>query len=166
MKRQFPAAGPLIMAQADRDREDSVLPAQRPKTLASTGDLCAVTAAVEQGRRPVRTGARPSHAIPAAVLCCCTTGPAVRISLLTCGVKGTRTPDPLLANRRQHVHRCLSPQLTVLGRASASARIRACCCTFPLYSPGRSAAGQRDVGALSQAQFYGTVPRGTTHCIA
>jgi hypothetical protein len=35
----------------------------------------------------------------AAVLCCCTRDQAVRILLLTCGAKGTRTPDPLLAKQ-------------------------------------------------------------------
>jgi hypothetical protein len=29
------------------------------------------------------------------------------------GAKGTRTPDPLLANNRQHVHQRPSPQVTV-----------------------------------------------------
>jgi hypothetical protein len=34
-----------------------------------------------------------------AVLCCCTYNPDVRIRLLTCGAKGTRTPDPLRAKQ-------------------------------------------------------------------
>jgi hypothetical protein len=49
------------------------------------------------------------------------------------GVKGTRTPDPLLANNRQHVHRHPYPQVTVPGRPSASLRIRSCCGTSVLY---------------------------------
>jgi hypothetical protein len=61
---------------------------------------------------------------------------------LNCGARGTRTPGPLLANRRQHVHRRPSPQLTVLGRAPGSVRIRAGCCTFLLYSLAGSAAVQ------------------------
>ena len=62
------------------------------------------------------------------------------------GARGTRTPDPLLANRRQHVHRRPSPQLIVLGGAPASVQIRAGCCTFPLYS------------SVSQALFGVDVP--------
>jgi hypothetical protein len=62
-------------------------------------------------------------------------GPLVRISLLTCGVKGTRTPDLLLANNRQHVHPRPSPQVTVPGRAPGSTQIQACCGNFVLYSP-------------------------------
>jgi hypothetical protein len=76
-----------------------------------------------------------SPAVPVAVLRCCTTAPAVRISLLTSGAKGTRTPDPLLANNRQHVHPRPSPQVTVPERVSASLQIRTCCGTFVLYSP-------------------------------
>ena len=58
------------------------------------------------------------------------------------GARGTRTPDPLLANRRQYVHRHPSPQLTVLARVTGSVRIRVGCCTFLLYSPAGSAAVQ------------------------
>jgi hypothetical protein len=61
-------------------------------------------------------------------------GPTVRIWLLTCGAKETRTPDPLLANNRQHVHPRPSPQVTVPERVSASLQIRTCCGTFLLYS--------------------------------
>jgi hypothetical protein len=64
--------------------------------------------------------------------------PTVRISALTCGAKGTRTSDPLLANNRQTVHPRPSPQVTVPERVSASLRIRTCCGTFVLYSPPRS----------------------------
>jgi hypothetical protein len=81
-------------------------------------------------------------------------GPGVRIILLTCGAKGTRTPDPLLANRRQHVHWCPSPQVTVLGRAPASVQIRAGCCTFPLYSPAGSAAVQERVGTACRVSRF------------
>ena len=75
---------------------------------------------------------------------------AVRIHLLNSGAKGgakgTRTPDPLLANNRQPVHRRPCLQVTVPGRASRSAQIRVCCGTFLLYrAPGQV-----------------TVPRGTT----
>ena len=51
------------------------------------------------------------------------------------GAKGTRTPDPLLANNRQHVHSRPYPQVTVPKRVSASLQIRTCCGTFVLYSP-------------------------------
>ena len=54
------------------------------------------------------------------------------------GAKGTRTPDPLLANNRHHVHQRPSPQVTVPERVSASLQIRTCCGTFVLYSPCRS----------------------------
>jgi len=40
---------------------------------------------------------------------------------------GTRTPDPLLANRRQRILRRPFPQVTVLGRAFGSIQIQACC---------------------------------------
>jgi len=60
-------------------------------------------------------------------------GLCFRVSSLTCGAKGTRTPDPLLANRRQGIHRSPSPQLTLLERAPESVQIRACCCTSVLY---------------------------------
>ena len=49
------------------------------------------------------------------------------------GAKGTRTPDPLLANNRQHVHPHPYPQVSVLGRPFASASIQAGCCTSALY---------------------------------
>jgi hypothetical protein len=58
------------------------------------------------------------------------------------GARGTRTPHPLPANRRQHVHRHPSPQVTVLARVPGSRQIRVCCCTFPLYSPAGSAGVQ------------------------
>jgi hypothetical protein len=58
------------------------------------------------------------------------------------GAGGSRTPDPLLANRWQDVHRRPSPQVTVLKRAPASVQIRVGCCTFPLYSPAGSAAAR------------------------
>ena len=49
------------------------------------------------------------------------------------GAKGTRTPDPLLANHRQTVHPRPSPQVTVPGRTSGSVRVRTCCGTSALY---------------------------------
>jgi len=68
--------------------------------------------------------------------------PAVRIIVLTYGAKGTRTPDPLLANNRQHVHPRPFPQVTVPGRAPGSARVRTGCGTFLLcikrFRPGRT----------------------------
>ena len=50
------------------------------------------------------------------------------------GAKGTRTPDPLLANNRHHVHRRPYPQVTVLARPSKAARVRTCCGTSVQYS--------------------------------
>ena len=46
---------------------------------------------------------------------------------------GIRTPDLLHAIQRQHVHRSVSAQVTVPGRAWESARMRTCCGTFLLY---------------------------------
>ena len=66
--------------------------------------------------------------------------------LLTSGAKGTRTPDPLLANNRQHVHPRPSPQVTVPERVSASLQIRTCCGTFVLYSPPEPTALRRTCG--------------------
>ncbi len=49
------------------------------------------------------------------------------------GAKGTRTPDPLLANNRQHIHPRPSPQVTVPERPFESASVRTGCCTSVLY---------------------------------
>jgi len=43
------------------------------------------------------------------------------------GAKGTRTPDPLLANNRQHVHPSVQPQVRVHTQPQRSAGIRTCC---------------------------------------
>jgi hypothetical protein len=89
-----------------------------------------------RARAKVRSGrCAASHAIPLLYFAAVQPAPAVRISLPTCGARGTRTPGPLLANRRQHVHRRPFPQVTVPGRAPGPVQIRAGCCTFPLYSP-------------------------------
>jgi hypothetical protein len=45
----------------------------------------------------------------------------------------------LHAIHRQHVHPCLSPQVTVPEHAHQSGQIRTGCCTFPLYRPACSA---------------------------
>jgi hypothetical protein len=74
-----------------------------------------------------------------AVLSCCTRDPVVRIRLLTFGAKGTRTPGLLHAITRQHVHPCLSLQVTVLERLPRSASIRTGCGTFLLYRSPRPA---------------------------
>jgi len=62
---------------------------------------------------------------------------------LTCGAKGTRTPDPLLANNRQHVHQRPCVQVTVLPRLGEAARVRTCCGTSLLYiqRPGQAGLG-------------------------
>jgi hypothetical protein len=62
------------------------------------------------------------------------------------GAKGTRTPDPLLANNGQAVYQRPYPQVTFPGCPSASAGIHPCCGT----------------SVLCPAQDQGTVPRGTT----
>jgi hypothetical protein len=64
------------------------------------------------------------------------------------GAKGTRTPDPLLANNRHDVHRRPYPQVTFLPRPSKAIRVRTCCGISVLYAEAR----------------HETVPRGTTHC--
>ena len=53
---------------------------------------------------------------------------------LTSGAKGTRTPDPLLANNRQTVHPRPYPQVTVLPRPSKAARVHTGCGTSVLYT--------------------------------
>jgi hypothetical protein len=84
--------------------------------------------------KPGSSASAAPHVVAVAVLCCCTIGPAVRIRLLTCGDKRTRTPNPLLANNWQHVHPRPSPQVTVPEPVSASLQIRTCCATFVLYA--------------------------------
>jgi hypothetical protein len=115
---------------------DEVLPAQRPGTRPSPW-ICVPPTVRPKPRSNKRAA---SHAVPVAVLCCCTVGPAVRIMFLTSGAKGTRTPDPLLANSRQHVHTRPSPQVIVPQRPSVSLWIRPCCGTSVLYFSGRSPA--------------------------
>ena len=72
------------------------------------------------------------------------------------GARGTRTPGPLLANRRQHVHSSMHVQVTVSGCAQRSSRILAGCCTFLLYcfSPWPARAPRRRVAG--QSQYHNT----------
>jgi hypothetical protein len=114
----------------------SILPAQRPRSsaqsLESAGPANEGEARFEQGcghlvRSPLLYFAAVPASIPGAQ--------DFELCLWSGGSRGTRTPGPLLANRRQHVPRRPSPQVTVLERAPASAQIRARCCTFRLYSP-------------------------------
>ncbi len=109
-----------------------------------------------RGAEPCSNACAVSHAVPVAVLYCCTADPAVGIMSLTSGAKGTRTPDPLLANNRQGVHHCPSPQLTVPGRPSVSLCIRSCCGTSVLYFPGRPLAS---VPAAVPRSFTGSRSR-------
>jgi hypothetical protein len=55
------------------------------------------------------------------------------ICLTLGGATGIRTPDLLHAITRQHVHPCVSLQVTVLPRLRKSARVRSSCGTFLLY---------------------------------
>ncbi len=107
------------------------------------------------------------HATAVAVLCCCTRGSGFRIMSLTCGAKGTRTPGLLHAISRQHVHPCLSPQVTVPQRAPGSAGVRAGCCTFLLYFsavlPGRSTATQRRCSTPARQRCPHQRPRMVTY---
>jgi len=59
------------------------------------------------------------------------------------GAKGTRTPDPLVANNRQAVHQRPCVQVTVLPRPGEAARVRICCGTSLLYiqRPGQAGLG-------------------------
>src|SRR5438034_2429248 len=104
------------MARAGWDREDSVLPAQRPATPVSTGDLRAVTAAAERGRRSVRADARHLMRSRLLYFAAGRSTLTVRISLLNCGARGTRTPDPCLqtgASTSTSVYRRSSPSCAV-----------------------------------------------------
>ncbi len=65
-------------------------------------------------------------------------GSRFRIMYLNCGARGTRTPGPLLANRRQHIHSSAHVQVSVSGCAQRSSGILAGCCTFLLYPPAGS----------------------------
>ena len=123
----------------------------------SAPDLEPVRAAARVGNAQLERCAA-SQAIPVAVLCCCTLGLAVRIIPLTCGAKGTRTPDPLRANNRQHVHPRPSPQVTVPQRVSASLQIRTCCGTFLLYSSPWVRGGQTPQASL--CSLPGEAPSG------
>jgi hypothetical protein len=53
------------------------------------------------------------------------------------GAKASRTPGLLHAISRQHVHPCLSSQVTVPERAHQSGQVRTGCCTFALYRSAR-----------------------------
>ena len=139
------------------------------------------------GKGPIRTSVRPVRRV-LLLLSCCTLGSNIRISLLTCGAKGTRTPDPLLANNRQGVHRCPSPLVSVVGRPFRSAPIRTRCGTSVLYSalqPGQprraaegcppapladgtpaSATSHSSLEAASREQSAAAPPQGTTCLLA
>ena len=76
------------------------------------------------------------------------------------GAKGTRTPDPLRANNRQHVHQRPSPQVTVPERVSCqrlswlgswSASVLGACCSFPGEAPAQvgSLAARTSTGLMS-----------------
>jgi hypothetical protein len=58
---------------------------------------------------------------------CCTLGPAVRIMSVTCGAKGTRTPDPLLAKPGQSVHGRW-PRMGVIERPASYGKVQARWC--------------------------------------
>jgi hypothetical protein len=60
---------------------------------------CAAGRNRPRGAKPHSNTCTASHAVPVAVLCC-TVSPAVRIMSLTCGAKGTRTPDPPACKQR------------------------------------------------------------------
>jgi hypothetical protein len=116
-----PAAG-----QELTDRQASILPGHRVPSAPGPRLRLATPQAPNWCAAP--------HATAVAVLCCCTRGSGFRFIPLTCGAKGTRTPGLLHAISRQHVHPCLSPQVTVPERTSGSASVRGGCCTFLLES--------------------------------
>jgi hypothetical protein len=127
--------------------------------------------------KPGSNACAASPPVPVAVLCCCTLSPAVRIMSLTCGAKGTRTPDPLLANHRQAVHPSAQPQVKVRARPGRSAGVRACCGTFLLYRPARPPTSGRESprpqkatqdtgGITSQPYTQGQAPLSAIFCCA
>src|ERR1035441_4499878 len=84
---------------------------------------------------PYPNGRAPARAIAVAVLSCCTRCPGFRISLLTSGAMGIRTPDLLHAIQRQPVHRSPSAQVTVPASTQQSTGIQTRCGTSLLYGP-------------------------------
>src|ERR1035438_6249097 len=84
---------------------------------------------------PYPNGRAPARAIAVAVLSCCTRCPGFRISLLTSGAMGIRTPDLLHAIQRQPVHRSPSAQVTVPASTQQSTAIQTRCGTSLLYGP-------------------------------
>ena len=57
------------------------------------------------------------------------------ISLLTCGAKGTRTPDPPLANNRHHVPPAAPAGHCPPASQQGPLRLPTCCGTSALYNP-------------------------------
>ena len=103
---------------------DGVLPAQRPGTQPRPW-ICA--AAGREGEAPLELVYGISRG-PVAVLCCCTIDLAVRIMSVTCGAKGTRTPDPLLAKPGQSVQHGRWPRMGVIERPASYGKVQARWC--------------------------------------
>jgi hypothetical protein len=87
----------------------------------------------QPGKRPIRTHVRRPTRPPLLYFPAVLAVRFVRIRLLSSGAKRARTADLLHAIWRQHVHPCLSVQVTVLPRPRKSARVRVSCCTSVLY---------------------------------
>jgi len=82
------------------------------------------------------------------------------------GAKGIRTPDLLHAISRQHVHRCLSSQVTVPERAHRSGQVRTGCCTFALYQSARPTRPPNErLTSQNLQELYRGASRGSQHPI-
>ena len=125
---------PLAPGQVALDPPKGVLPAQWPGPRPQTWNLCAAARVGNAQLERVCGISRDPGCGTLLLYGPANLGSEFRIMILTCGAKGTRTPDPLLANNRQHVHHRPYLQVTVPERLSASLQIRTCCGTFVLYS--------------------------------
>jgi hypothetical protein len=88
------------------------------------------------------------------------------ISLTWGGATGIRTPDLLHAISRQHVHPCLSSQVTVPERAHQSGQVRTGCCTFALYRSARPTRPPNErLTSQNLQKLYRGASRGSQHPI-
>ena len=156
MELQIQRAAHRRRGKWDRTEGKSILPAQRLEAPAH-GLESAGAADAGEARFERVCGIWCDHR-------CCTLllypspyrGSRFRIMSLTCGARGTRTPGPLLANRRQGIHSSMYVQVSVSGCAQRSSGILAGCCTFLLYtfSPWPARAPRRRIAGPSQYLRY------------
>jgi hypothetical protein len=145
-------SGRTARAKHPRDREHRTHPCNprhlQCRTPAAGQELTDRQASILPGHRGSKRAwptPPPGHARSSELVCgtschrrCCALllYSRLRLSIYSSdlgGAKGTRTPGLLHAISRQHVHPCLSPQVTVPERTSGSASVRGGCCTFLLY---------------------------------